>query len=248
MLKQARQSLILESVNERKYVSLQDLMTLTASSESTIRADLVELGKSHKLIRLRGGAQALNSDSFSYELSLETKMEIQTEAKKAIARYAASLVKDHSMIYVDAGTTTYYFCEYLSAVGVKIMTNSVSIAKVLKGKGYQVYITGGEFKLTTDAFIGPMTREILSRFNFDMGFFGCNGVDQNQGITTPDYEEAVVKKTAMEQCKSVFVLADHTKFGTKTTVKFHDFDPTMIITDEIKDPSYSQLGITEAHS
>ena len=106
MLKQARINKILEVVNEDKYVSLQSLMILTGSSESTVRADLVELDRQGKLIRLRGGAQAINQDASSYELSVEDKMAIQVEAKRGIASLAASLVKDGMVIYLDAGTST----------------------------------------------------------------------------------------------------------------------------------------------
>lgn len=246
MLKEARLSTIVSAVEERKYVSLHDLMRLTKSSESTIRADLIELSNAGRIIRLRGGAQALNSETLSYELSLEAKMEIQVDAKKRIACEAAKLIKDNSVIYIDAGTTTYYLCDYIEARGVKIMTNSMAIAKKLTAKGFLVYVAGGELKNITDAFIGPMTREIISKFNFDLGFFGVNGIDLQQGFTTPDYEEAVVKRTAMGQCKQAYVLADHSKFGVVTSVQFHPFSPTEIICDRIHNDSYKGLGIKEA--
>jgi DeoR family fructose operon transcriptional repressor len=117
------------------------------------------------------------------------------------------------------------------------------IARKLKTRGFTVYVTGGEFKLTTDAFIGLMTRETISRFTFDMGFFGCNGVDLEMGLTTPDYEEAIVKQTAMEHSRKVYVLADHSKFGIKTGVKFHDLLPNEIITDSINDQRFKKKGI-----
>jgi DeoR family fructose operon transcriptional repressor len=245
MLRQARQSKILEVVNARKYVSLGDLISLTGASESSVRADLVELAREEKLIRLRGGAQALNTESISYELNMEAKMGIEVEAKKRIAAYAATLIPDNSMVYIDAGTSTYYLTEAIEAVGAKFVTNSVTIARKLKAKGYQVYVIGGEFKLTTDAFIGSMTREIISKFTFDLGFFGCNGVDLEQGFTTPDYEEAVVKRAAMGQCAKAYVLADHTKLGVRTAVYFHPFVGEEIITDRITKPVFNGKGIKE---
>ena len=246
MLREARLSKILEVVNERKYVSFHDLMEITGASESSIRADLVFLANEGKIIRLRGGAQAIEEERSSvHELSVEAKMELQVEEKKKIAKYAATLVKDNSAIYVDAGTSTYHFVEALEAKNVKVLTNSVTIARKLKSKGYRVYITGGEFKSITDAFIGPMTRDIISKFSFDLGIFGCNGVDLKQGLTTPDYEEAVVKTAAMEQCKKVYVLADHTKFGVKTAVSFHPFDGKEIITDKITSKEFKNKNIIE---
>ncbi|MCR4562349.1 MAG: DeoR/GlpR family DNA-binding transcription regulator [Bacilli bacterium] len=245
MIKQERQKIIVDAVNEHKYVSLGDLITLTGASESSIRADLIELAGEEKLIRLRGGAEAINNESLSYELNVETKMGIEVEAKKKIAAYAASLVKDDSVIYIDAGTSTYYLAEALSARRVKIVTNSISIARKLKARDYETFVIGGEFKLTTDAFIGTMTREIIAKFIFDMGFFGTNGIDIRQGCTTPDYEEAVVKRAAMAQCNKVYVLADHTKFDVRTTVSFHPFVPEEIITDYINKKDFENKGIKE---
>lgn len=245
MLKEERQTLILKLVEERGYVSLQELMDYTGSSESTIRADLIELSSMGALIRLRGGAQCVDAPSLSFEPTMEDKFGIEVEAKKAIAAYAATLVKDHSVIYIDAGTSTYYLAEAISAKDVKIMTNSMHIARPLCKKGYQVYVTGGEFKQTTDVYIGPMTREIISKFNFDMGFFGVNAIDLEQGLSTPDFEEAVVKKTAIAQCSRVYFLADHTKLGSKTSVNFHPFVGEEIITDKINNPLFLDQGIKE---
>ena len=246
MLKAARFAIILDAVSERKYVSLHTLMELTGSSESTIRADLVELDKEGKLIRLRGGAQAHNNESYSYELTMEDKMSIQTAEKRAIAMKAVSFVSPGMMIYVDAGTSTFAFVEALDVPNVKIVTNSVIIAKKATSKGYKAYIIGGEFKPSTDAFIGPLAQESLSRFSFDLGFFGTNGVDLKLGFTTPDVEEATIKGKAMEQCKKCFVLADSSKFDVVTAVSFHPFDGSVLITDAISKDAYEDLGIQEA--
>lgn len=247
MLKQERFNTILEALESQNFVSLHDLMQLTSSSESTIRADLIELSNSNKLIRLRGGAQAINNESVNFELDVERKMNIEVQAKREIAKYAASLIPNNSIIYIDAGSSTYYLTNFIESKKVKIITSSVIIAKRFKEKGFQTYIVGGEFKLTTDTFIGPMTQEILHRFNFDIGFFGTNGIDLEQGLTTPDIEEAMVKKTAMRQCKKIYVLADHSKFGIKTSIAFHPFVPEEIITDIIYDESFKNKQIKEVN-
>ncbi len=246
MLKEARFNKILEAVNERKYMSLHALMALTGSSESTIRADLVELSKTGKILRLRGGAQAVNNAALSYELPLEDKMRIQFAEKRLIAKKAAELIKPGMIIYLDAGTSTFALAEELDVPNVHIVTNSVHLARKVVSKGYKAHVIGGELKLSTDAFIGPMAQEVLSRFTFDLGFFGVNGIHRVQGCTTPDVEEAAIKMKAMQQCKEAYILADSTKFDVVTSVSFHGFDPTHIITDAIDKDEYKNLGILEA--
>lgn len=245
MLKEARYSKILETVNERNFVSFHDLMELTNSSESTIRADLVVLANEGKLIRLRGGAQAIDKDQINYELGNDTKMVIEIDAKKRIAQYAASLIKDRSTVYVDAGTTTLHLIDFITAKEVSIVTNSLSIARKAKLRNFKVYVIGGDIKLSTDAFVGSLAQDIVNRFSFDIGFFGCNGIDFVQGITTPEVEEAIIKQTAMSKCKKLYILADHTKLGVKTAVTFHPFIGSEIITDKITNNNYINKGILE---
>lgn len=246
MLKEARHSIILDTVNGRKYVSLSDLMSLTGSSESTIRADLIELDREGKLLRLRGGAQAINDETLSYELSVEQKMGIQWKQKQAIARFAATIVPANSLLYVDAGTSTLALIETLDVPGLVIVTNSVLIARKALAKGYRSYVIGGELKLSTDALFGPMALNSLEKFRFDIGFFGTNGVDLKQGFTTPGVEEAAIKSKAMDQCKKRYVLADSSKFDVVTAVSFHPFEEATIITDAIIKEKYKDKGILEA--
>ena len=245
MLKEARYSKILETVNERNFVSFHDLMQITNSSESTIRADLIVLANEGKIIRLRGGAQAIDKDQINYELGNETKMEIEIDAKKRIAQYASTLIKDRSTIYVDAGTTTLHLIDYIDAKAISIVTNSLSIARKAKLRNFKVYVIGGDIKLSTDAFVGSLAQDIVNRFSFDIGFFGCNGIDFVQGITTPEVEEAIIKQTAMSKCKKLYILADHSKIGVKTAVTFHPFIGREIITDKITNNNYINKGILE---
>ena len=246
MLKAARHSTIVEAVNERKYVSLSDLMALTDGSESTIRADLIELDREGKLIRLRGGAQAINDETLSYELSIDQKMGIQWKQKLIIANYANTLIPANSLLYIDAGTSTLALIEVLDVPGLTIVTNSVLIARKALAKGYRSYVIGGELKLSTDALFGPMAQKILEKFRFDIGFFGTNGVDLKQGFTTPDVEEAAIKNSAMNQCKKCYVLADSSKFDVVTAVSFHQFGEAAIITEAIFKDKYKDKGILEA--
>ena len=246
MLKEARFSKIIDAVNARKYVSVHTLMALTDSSESTIRADLIELDRQGKLIRLRGGAQALNDETLSYELSVEQKMEIQSGAKKAIALKALTLIRPKMLIYLDAGTSTYSLAEELNVPGVTVITNSVLIARKVMSQGLKAYIVGGEIKLSTDALVGAFAQESVAKFRFDLGFFGANGIDLKAGFTTPDLIEASMKETAFQCCAKAYVLADSTKFDVVTAVSFHPFDPSALITDAITKDNYKNLDILEA--
>ena len=51
-------------------------------------------------------------------------------------------------------------------------------------------------------------------------------------VTKPDMNEAMVKKTAMGQCRECFILADHSKFGNVSSVTFGAFQSGTILTDD----------------
>ena len=46
-----------------------------------------------------------------------------------------------------------------------------------------------------------------------MGFWGANGITAAQGFTSPDIEEAQVKRVSMQHSARRYVLADASKFG-----------------------------------
>ena len=51
--------------------------------------------------------------------------------------------------------------------------------------------------------------------------------------STPDTSEAIVKSTAMKQCKDVYILTDKSKFGEVSSVTFGGFTDAKILTEEI---------------
>ncbi len=83
--------------------------------------------------------------------------------------------------------------------------------------------------------IGSQAVEDLKKYNFTKGFFGTNGVDKKHGFTTPDPAEAMIKKAAMERCRTCYILADSSKIGQIAPVTFAKFDQAKLITTELTD-------------
>ena len=115
------------------------------------------------------------------------------------------------------------------------MTNAIGHAQKLLKKGYEVLLIGGKLKGVTEAIVGAEALESLNRYNFTKGFFGTNGVDKKHGFTTPDPAEAMIKKAAMERCRTCYILADSSKIGQIAPVTFAKFDQAKLITTELTD-------------
>ena len=224
MLTEQRYQIILDLLKEKKSVTATELKEILDTSESTVRRDITALHKAGKLIKVFGGAVALeDGDTVSaYEPTVEQRANSMWKKKK-IAQYAAGLIEDEDFIYLDAGTTTGYMIDALGHTNAVFVTNAVSHAQRLAAKGIKVFLIGGELKSSTEAVIGAQAMKNLQEYHFTKGFFGANGITKAEGFTTPDANEALVKQTAIERCKNRYILADHSKFGCISSVTFSAF-------------------------
>ena len=238
MLTEERHSIILEIVNRQGSVKISELCSELNSSESTIRRDLSLLAKRRLLTKVHGGAISLNEIFSRYEHDVAQKSSMYIEEKIAIAKYAASLIEDGDLVYIDAGTTTEKMIDHIPPKNVTFVTNGFMNAKLLAQKGFRVYIPGGEIKLSTEAIVGAECVVSLQQYNFTKCFIGANGISMSGGLSTPDKNEAVVKNTVIHQSKDIYILADHSKFDQVSSVRFASLDCGKIITDKLHDKKY----------
>ena len=230
MLIDERKNAILKLVNKNGKATVQELMELFDASESTIRRDLTELDEKQLLVKVHGGALA-SSKEITKDISVSEREILNRDSKITIAQYAASLITDKDVVYLDAGTSTGYIIEYISASKAVFVTNAIAHARKLCNRGFEVYLPGGMVKMHTEALIGADTCEAIQKFHFTKGFFGSNGLTIQQGCTTPDVQEAKVKESAFAHCKESYILCDSSKFGVISSVTFADFTDCIILTD-----------------
>ena len=230
MLTEKRYELILKLLDEQNSVTVAEIKEKLKISESTIRRDLNALDKAGKLNKVFGGAVAIEAGITTAEPSVAQK-KVSTRRKTAYCRYAAALITKDDFVYLDAGTTTGCMIDFITEKSATYVTNAVSHAQKLAAAGFRVYLIGGELKPTTEAVVGNQAILSLETLHFSKAFFGTNGVSLKAGFSTPDYEEAMVKKTAIGQAKKAYILADYSKFGNISSVTFEEFAKAQIITD-----------------
>ena len=216
MLTEQRYDIILKLLEEKNSITVAEVRELLNTSESTVRRDITALHNAGKLVKVFGGAVACDRTVVTHEPTVEQKAAVNVEEKQLVAAKAASLIGPEDFVYLDAGT---------------FVTNAVAHAKALAAAGFRVYLVGGELKGSTEAVVGNQALVNLQSYHFTKGFFGTNGISRQNGLTTPDMNEAMVKKTAMGQCRECFILADHSKFGNVSSVTFGSFQGGTILTD-----------------
>ena len=233
MIAEERWGVILQLIEAKNTVTVAELTEVLNTSESTIRRDLQELDRMHKLVRVHGGATALDDSPrfVNSDVQISDRAAAHAEEKAAIGRFAAGLIGKSDFVYIDAGSTTAQLVEHITEKNAVYVTNSIGHARRLLQKGCRVILPGGEIKPVTEAMVGAQTVEEIRRYHFTIGFFGTNGVTDDTGFTTPESNEAAVKRTAMEHSRDRYVLCDHSKFSRIAPVSFGSFYFADIVTD-----------------
>lgn len=240
MLTQERYQSILSIINEKNAVTVSELAELLEISESTVRRDLTALDELGKLKKVFGGATSITKREGVYEDNVSMREKLMSEEKTEIARYSATLINNTDFVFIDAGTTTSRLIDFIDNDKATYVTNGIVHARKLVQRGLNAYLVGGKVKEATEATVGAEAIANIGNFNFSKAFLGTNGIDINEGFTTPEIEEAMLKEAAVKNSYMTFVLADRTKFRRVFSVTFSQLKKCCIITDTLPDSSYSK--------
>ena len=238
MLTEERHRLILELLEEERMVHSQKLMELLAVSESTIRRDLSQLEEQGLLVRVHGGAK--RRYTLADEQNVQEKSFKNSQEKQEIAKLAASLIEDGDVVFLDAGTTTVQMIPFIQSKNITVVTNGLVHATSLMEMGISTFLIGGRIKKKTQAVIGPAAAAHLEQYCFTKVFLGMNGVDFTFGYTTPDEEEAIIKRLALSLGSKCYVLADYTKISQVSFCKVADLTEATLITNVLDEPRHTR--------
>ncbi len=212
MFSEQRQQKILEILRIDQFVRVADLTRDLRASQASIRRDLQAMEDAGLLKRTHGGAAIQQLAGF--EFSLAEKEDRFKEEKAAIARVAASLIKDGETVMLDAGSTTLQIARQLrNSRNISLVTNAVNIAWELSSSEVEVTLTGGTLRRNTLALVGPIADTTLTGLHVDKLFLAANGLDLTRGVTSSNLIEAQAKRAMVESARETILVTDHSKFG-----------------------------------
>src|SRR5699024_12620477 len=107
-------------------------------------------------------------------------------------------------------------------------------ASLLADLQIDTILIGGKIKHATKAIIGSSSVHQLNGYRINKVFLGMNGLDHTLGCTTPDPEEAELKKSAHQRTAVTYVLADKSKFHQVSFAKICELDEISVITDNLQ--------------
>ena len=215
------ESEILRLVALRGSCSIADLATQLGVSDETVRRHIRPLVDRGQVDKVHGGI--VMPDRLR-EAPLERRMTENREAKESIAAAVADRVEDGDSLIMDTGSTTAYVALALSRkAGLKIVTNSTTIARTLvRQKSNRVYLVGGEVGGDQLATFGQEAIEFVSRFNVRHAILSIGGINANGELLDFDLDEAEFSRAVIRRAETITIAADHTKFSRKALVKVCD--------------------------
>lgn len=213
MIPVERQQAILDLLDKKQSVQVNDLVALFAVSEMTIRRDLDILERKGLLRRVHGGA--VSNRGRSYEPPFMLRSSANVEAKQRIGRAAAQLVKNGDSLMLDVGTTTLEVARNLKDhQDLSVITPSFHIAATLvEHPDIRLILTGGILRRGELSLVGHLAERAIQDFYVDKLFMGVGGVDFKAGFTEFNLEDTLVKQAMLRQAKDITVVVDSSKFG-----------------------------------
>ncbi len=223
MLTLERQNQILEILKRDKSVSIAKLAKTFFIGEATIRRDLDKLEKQRLIQRTYGGAVLI--EGLNTEIPIAVREKEQSAAKDCIGQLAASFVKDGDIIIMDSSTSTHAMIPHLrSKKELTVITNGLSTAADLGNTLHNaVYCTGGKLRENSSSLVGQNASEYLRAFSVQKLFFSCRAIAADNGAMDGSEEEALLRRTMMENAEEVFLLCDSSKIGRRAFYKICDF-------------------------
>ncbi|KRB38104.1 DeoR/GlpR family DNA-binding transcription regulator [Microbacterium sp. Root180] len=224
-------------------VSVVELADRFEVTTETVRRDLAQLELSGALRRVHGGAVKTERASTS-ERPLTERLQRHSAAKSAIGDRALDALGDdfRGSVFLDAGTTTAAVATALSprlgAGGIEVVTHALTLAHALASvPNAALTLIGGRVRGLTAAAVGADTVRAIEGMRADVAFVGTNGVSAGFGLSTPDPDEAAVKRAIVTSARRVVVVADAEKHDRELLVGFAPLSAIdVLVTDATPGP------------
>lgn len=237
MLVDQRRDSIVEILESKGFVALQDLVDEVGASESTIRRDLEYLDRIGQIRRTRGGAAYVGESLTEFD---DRKTRAAGE-KQRIGRAAANLIESGETVLLDGGTTTLEVARNLSGKNLQVVTNSLPTVNLLVGAPtIELIYLGGYVYPKTGVALGTITVETIKQIHARRLIMSVGGITRS-GLFNSNSLLVETERQMMQAADEVIVVADSGKLGHSELTHLcplSDIDRLVVdigITEEWKD-------------
>ena len=209
MLVDQRRDSIVEILESKGFVALQDLVDEVQASESTVRRDLDYLDRIGQIRRTRGGAAYVGESLTGFD----DRKQRATEEKQKIGRAAAALIESGETVLLDGGTTTLEVARHLTGKNLQVVTNSLPTVNLLVGAAnIELVFLGGYVYPKTGVALGQITVDALKQIHARRLVMSVGGITQ-RGLFNSNSLLVESERQMMAAADEIIVVADSGKLG-----------------------------------
>lgn len=209
-----RRDLILGHLRRDAVLSYRQLAALVGVSHMTVRRDIAELERQGKVVATQGGAKIVAR--VAAEPPRTEKAGADVVQKDAMARHAATMVRESMTIYLDAGTTLQAMRPHLQSFqDLTVVTNDLVIAgSYLDHPTIDIITLGGRVEKRNRSTVGRIPALTLRELSLDIAFLTTSSWDLRRGVTIPAESKVEPKQAAVRAAETSVLVAASSKYGT----------------------------------
>ncbi len=214
MLPDERRTFIYSYLHQHEHAAIGELVKMFDVSHMTIRRDLKEMENEGKVMLISGGVKL--NQALIQELPYVEKAMLHHSVKRSIGLAAEQLIESGSVIYLDAGTTTYEIARAIARKlkKVTVITNDFTIADFLMTvPRIELFHTGGQVDVRNRSSIGHSAAQFIRQHNIDVAFISTSSWDLERGVSTPSEGKMLVKQSVILSSRRNVLVSDSSKYG-----------------------------------
>ncbi|ANH80295.1 transcriptional regulator [Niabella ginsenosidivorans] len=233
-----RHEYILNKINKKGKLSIDDLASEMKVSGVTIRKDLKMLEEKNLLFRTKGGASITNP--YAGDKSINEKEFINIDEKKRIAKAALGLIKNADSIMIGSGTTAFTLSTVLHPQNkITVITPALKVGLELSNRNnVEVLQLGGIIRPNSSSVAGGYALHTLDDISCELLFLGVDGIDLDHGATISNLTEATLNRKMIDTAQTLILLADSSKFNRRGVAKICSIEQVNYIVTDDKIPAH----------
>ncbi len=220
-----REQTIIDIIDDKGFMSVNELSKLLYTSQSSIRRDLAKL-EDKKIIKRTHGGAILIKDTKNLS-PFHARKSTHTEQKKSAAEKAAFLLTDSMSVMLDGSSTALQMLPHLKLhKEIRLFTNNIYTYKSAVDMGIESYCLGGASSSDGEVLSGSITENSVSKLYVDILFFSSKCINESGDITDPVDSETRLRKIMMEHAKIKVFLYDSSKIGSTALFRLCNISDT----------------------
>ncbi len=224
---------IMNIINKKGKVTVNQLKDLLYVSEATIRRDLSKMDQLGLIERVYGGAIAPQTSN--REISIYLRSQRAIREKRKIAEATLQFIKPNMTLFADSSSTVGYVLKLLTDLsGISVITNGLNNALIIaENTTADIYLLGGKVRSKSNSIHGGRAMQDIQNFQADIILFSCSGISETGRISEASADQAWIKHEMLINAKKRILLIDHFKFNQDYMSKICNYNEVdIIITDQ----------------